>query len=66
MKTIEISDELYEQIQFLKQALPDEEWNPIWDESKVLELIVWSFLEFIQEQAKTESHWEEGHSCDNC
>ncbi len=65
MKTIQVSDELYEQIQFLKQALPDEQGNPINEDSKVLELIVWSFLDFIQEQAKMQ---EESWSCNwgNC
>gem|GEM_PF-7122957 len=40
MKTIEVSEELYEQITFLKQALPDKEGNPIENDAQVLELIV--------------------------
>ncbi len=62
MKKIEISDELYEQIKFLMQALPDEEGNPIKEESKVLELIVWSFMWFIEEQAHS-NEVEDGDSC---
>ncbi len=69
MKTIQISDELFDQIQFLLQALPDREWNPMKDENQVLELIVWSFLDFVQEQANEEAkegHSGEWHSCANC
>jgi hypothetical protein len=43
------------------QALPDEEGNPIKEESKVLELIVWSFMWFIEEQAHANDI--EGDSC---
>jgi hypothetical protein len=43
------------------QALPDEEGNPIKEESKVLELIVWSFMSFIEEQAHAND--VEGDSC---
>ena len=65
MKTIEVSEELYEQITFLKQALPDKEGNPIENEAQVLELIVWSFMWFIEEQAHSNNveEWDLESEC---
>ena len=56
---IEIDKELYDDIQILKQVIPQEtEWEL--DDNEVLKLVVWTFMAF----AITDEWEEDGHNHD--
>lgn len=53
---IEINDKYREHIDLLKQIIPDQSWQRITDDSKIMEVLIETFIWFIQEQAQEHEH----------
>lgn len=60
--TIELDEKYAEHLELLKQIIPDEEWNPITEDGKMIEALVDSFLAFLNEQADAHNHGDEEKS----
>lgn len=59
---IEIDEELYENIQLLKQLIPLEEGEWEMNDNEVLKLVVWTFMAFAAGEEWKEDK-EEGSEC---
>ena len=61
---VEIDEKYKEALDLLKQIIPSADWQPITEDSKIVEALIDSFMAFIQEQANAEEH----HHCewDSC
>ena len=60
---IEIDEKYRESLDLLKQVIPSIDWNPITEDSKIIEALIDSFMAFIQEQAWEENCDEEDGCC---
>lgn len=58
---IEIDKELYDNIQLLKQVIPQENWQQM-DDNDILRLVVWTFMAFAL-QEDDESEHDHGWWC---
>ena len=53
---ISLSPEYVKHLELLKQVIPDENGEEIKDDSKMVEVLIDSFVAFIQEQATHHAH----------
>ena len=64
---IEISENYREHLDLLKQIIPNMDGSKITDDSKMVEVLIETFMGFIEEQAHQHSHDEwEGHCGSGC
>lgn len=61
--TIELDSKYAEQLELLKQIIPDMEGGEIKEDWKMVEALIDSFMAFIQEQAAAHEHSHEGGCC---
>lgn len=56
---IEIDWKYWEYIELIKEVVPELDWSKIKTDSRALEVLLESFMWFLQEQAEHEHvHWE--------
>lgn len=64
---IEISETYREHLDLLKQIIPNMDGSQITDDSKMVEVLIETFMWFIEEQAHQHSHddseWHCGSGC---
>ena len=53
---IEIDNEYREHLDLLKQVIPDVDWKNVDSDSKVMELLIETFIWFLQEQSQNHDH----------
>lgn len=59
---IEVSSEYREYLDLLKQIIPNMDWSEIKEDSQMIEVLIQTFVWFIQEQAaNNDSHWDHSH-----
>jgi len=60
---LELDEKYREQLDVLKQVVPDMEWKEITDDSKMVEALIESFMAFLQQQAAAHEHGKEWECC---
>lgn len=60
---IELSPEYAKHLELIKQIIPSETGEQITDDSKMVEVLIDSFMAFIQEQVAYEEHAHDGGCC---
>ncbi len=58
---IEIDEKYSEALDILKQIIPDTNWEQITDNWKMVEVLIDSFMAFLQEQAEQEQEDSDWH-----
>jgi len=63
-KTVEISEELYNAMQQLKQIFSQMTWNQIEDDEQVLWILIWGFIDSLNAW-NFDEHWDDhwDHEC---
>lgn len=60
---IEIDNKYREHLDLLKQVIPDTDWKQITSDSRVSELLIETFIWFLQEQSHEHNHNEDWWCC---
>lgn len=60
---IEIDNKYREHLDLLKQVIPDIDWKQITSDSRVSELLIETFIWFLQEQSNQNNHDHEWWCC---
>ncbi|MDD2871089.1 MAG: hypothetical protein PHS49_03790 [Candidatus Gracilibacteria bacterium] len=60
---VEIDKKYREALDVLKQVIPDEKGELVESDSQIVEILIDSFMAFIQEQAAHHAHDHEGGCC---
>lgn len=60
--TIQIGQDYKEKLDLLKQIIPNMDWSQISDDGKMVEVLIETFIWFIQEQAMHEHSHEHNHN----
>ncbi len=60
---IEIDNKYREHLDLLKQVIPDVDWKNVDSDSRVMELLVETFIWFLQEQSQEHNHDNEWWCC---
>lgn len=60
---IEINSKYREYLDLLKQVIPNADGSEITDDSKMVEVLIDSFISFIQEQWEEHEHGDEWEHC---
>lgn len=61
--TVELDEKYSEHLELLKQIIPDSDWSQITENWKMVEVLIDSFLSFLQEQAAHHAHDHDGGCC---
>ncbi len=61
--TVELDEKYREQLDVLKQIVPDMDGKEITEDSKMVEALIDSFMGFLQQQAAAHEHNEGGWCC---
>ncbi len=59
--TIQINQDFKEKLDLLKQIIPNMDWSQITDDGKMVEVLIETFIWFIQEQAMHEHSHDHNH-----
>lgn len=62
--TIEIDEKYQEYIDLIKEIIPEVDGSEIKDNSRAMEILLESFVGFLQEQSQTHNH-EHGEHCNH-
>ncbi|NVP17902.1 hypothetical protein HUU51_04250 [Candidatus Gracilibacteria bacterium] len=64
--TVQINQDYKEKLDLLKQIIPNMDGSQITDDGKMVEVLIETFIGFLQEQAMHEHGHDHNHGDDSC